>query len=204
MKILCIGRNYADHAKELNNPVPSEPVVFIKPDTAILKTGDDFYLPDYNSEIHYECEIVYRICREGKNIQRPFAFSYLDSVGLGIDFTARQLQEEAKKKGLPWTLAKAFNYSAPISAFNPIINYPDHKDLNLEFYVNGELRQKGNSQDMIFDIETLIVFLSKYFHLKTGDLIFTGTPAGVGKVSIGDHLEGYLQGTYANLFEGKI
>lgn len=194
MKILCIGRNYADHAKELNNPVPAEPVVFIKPDTSILKTGDDFYLPDYNSEIHYECEIVYRICREGKNIQRPFALSYLDAVGLGIDFTARQLQEEAKKKGLPWTLAKAFNYSAPISAFNPINQYPDHKNLNLEFYVNGELRQKGNSQDMIFDIETLIVFLSKYFHLKTGDLIFTGTPAGVGKVSIGDHLEGFLEG----------
>jgi acylpyruvate hydrolase len=194
MKILCIGRNYADHAKELNNPVPSEPVVFIKPDTAILKSGDDFYLPDYNSEIHYECEIVYRICREGKNIQRPFALTYLDSIGLGIDFTARQLQEEAKKKGLPWTLAKAFNYSAPISYFNPIINYPNLKNLNLEFYVNGELRQKGNSQDMIFDIESLIVFLSKYFHLKTGDLIFTGTPAGVGKVSIGDHLEGYLEG----------
>lgn len=194
MKILCIGRNYADHAKELNNPVPAEPVVFIKPDTAILKSGDDFYLPDYNSEIHYECEIVYRISREGKNIQRPFAFSYLDSVGLGIDFTARQLQEEAKKKGLPWTLAKAFNYSAPISAFNPVTQYADHKNLNLEFYVNGELRQKGNSQDMLFDIESLIVFLSKYFHLKTGDLIFTGTPAGVGKVSIGDHLEGYLEG----------
>lgn len=194
MKILCIGRNYADHAKELNNPVPSEPVVFIKPDTAILKTGDDFYLPDYNSEIHYECEIVYRICREGKNIQRPFALTYLDSIGLGIDFTARQLQEEAKKKGLPWTLAKAFNYSAPISTFNPIINYPNLKNLNLEFYVNGELRQKGNSQDMIFDIESLIVFLSQYFHLKTGDLIFTGTPAGVGKVSIGDHLQGYLEG----------
>lgn len=194
MKILCIGRNYADHAKELNNPVPAEPVVFIKPDTAILKSGDDFYLPDYNSEIHYECEIVYRISREGKNIQRPFAFSYLDAVGLGIDFTARQLQEEAKKKGLPWTLAKAFNYSAPISAFNPVTQYADHKNLNLEFYVNGELRQKGNSQDMLFDIESLIVFLSKYFHLKTGDLIFTGTPAGVGKVSIGDHLEGYLEG----------
>lgn len=194
MKILCIGRNYADHAKELNNPVPAEPVVFIKPDTAILKPGDDFYLPDYNSEIHYECEIVYRISREGKNIQRPFAFSYLDSVGLGIDFTARQLQEEAKKKGLPWTLAKAFNYSAPISPFTPVSKYPDHKNLNLEFYVNGELRQKGNSQDMLFDIESLIVFLSRYFHLKTGDLIFTGTPAGVGKVSVGDHLEGFLEG----------
>lgn len=194
MKILCIGRNYADHAKELNNPVPAEPVVFIKPDTAILKPGDDFYLPDYNSEIHYECEIVYRISREGKNIQRPFAFSYLDSVGLGIDFTARQLQEEAKKKGLPWTLAKAFNYSAPISPFTPVSRYPDHKNLNLEFYVNGELRQKGNSQDMLFDIESLIVFLSRYFHLKTGDLIFTGTPAGVGKVSVGDHLEGFLEG----------
>jgi 2-keto-4-pentenoate hydratase/2-oxohepta-3-ene-1,7-dioic acid hydratase in catechol pathway len=194
MKILCIGRNYADHAKELNNPVPAEPVVFIKPDTAVLKPGEDFYLPDFNSEIHYECEIVYRISREGKNIQRPFAFSYLEGIGLGIDFTARQLQEEAKKKGLPWTLAKAFNYSAPISNFNSVTNYPDHKNLNLEFYVNGELRQKGNSQDMLFDIESLIVFLSKYFHLKTGDLIFTGTPAGVGKVSIGDHLEGYLNG----------
>jgi acylpyruvate hydrolase len=194
MKILCIGRNYVDHAKELNNPVPAEPVVFIKPDTAVLKPGEDFYLPDYNSEIHYECEIVYRISREGKNIQRPFAFSYLEGIGLGIDFTARQLQEEAKKKGLPWTLAKAFNYSAPISNFNPVTNYSDHKNLTLEFYVNGELRQKGNSQDMLFDIESLIVFLSKYFHLKTGDLIFTGTPAGVGKVSIGDHLEGYLNG----------
>lgn len=194
MKILCIGRNYADHAKELNNPVPAEPVVFMKPDTAVLKPGEDFYLPDYNSEIHYECEIVYRISREGKSIQRPFAFSYLEGIGLGIDFTARQLQDEAKKKGLPWTLAKAFNHSAPVSAFRSVTDFPDHKNLTLEFYVNGELRQKGNSRDMLFDIESLIVFLSKYFQLKTGDYIFTGTPAGVGKVSVGDHLEGYLEG----------
>jgi 2-keto-4-pentenoate hydratase/2-oxohepta-3-ene-1,7-dioic acid hydratase in catechol pathway len=194
MKILCVGRNYADHAKELNNDIPDNPVIFMKPDTAVLKPGDDFYIPDFSQNIHYECEIVYRISREGKNIQAPFAFSYLDSIGLGIDFTARDLQDEAKKKGLPWTLAKSFNYSAPISHFNPVKNYPNHKDLKFEFFVNGELRQQGHTAQMLFDIENLLVFISRYFHLKTGDLIYTGTPAGVGQVHPGDHLQGFLEG----------
>ena len=194
MKIICVGRNYADHAKELHNPVPTEPVIFIKPDTAVLKPGEDFYLPDFDPEIHFECEVAYRICREGKNIQPSFSTTYIDSVGLGIDFTARTLQENAKQKGLPWTLAKAFNGSAPISTFSPIANYSNLQDIHFELKVNGISRQIGHTQDQIFSIEFLISFISKYFLLKTGDLIFTGTPAGVGKVNIGDHLEGYLSG----------
>lgn len=194
MKIICIGRNYRDHAKELDNPVPKEPVLFIKPDTALLKNNQDFYHPEYSQNIHYECEVVYRVSREGKYINRRFAMSYIDGVGLGIDFTARDLQKVAKEKGLPWTLAKCFNHAAPVSAMLAPEEFPDPLTLQFNLLLNGETRQTGDTRDMLFDLPALIEYISRYITIKKGDLIFTGTPAGVGKVEIGDHLQGYLEG----------
>lgn len=193
MKILCIGRNYEDHAKELKNPLPSEPVVFFKPDSALLRNNAPFYLPDFAKYFHHEVELVFKINRLGKNIEERFAHRYYSEVGLGIDFTARDLQDELRGKGLPWEKCKAFDGSAVISEFVPITNYADIKNLQFKLLVNGELRQVGNSGNMIFNIDQVIAHLSKYFTLKIGDLIYTGTPAGVGEIKPGDRLQGYIE-----------
>ena len=193
MKIICIGRNYVDHARELNNPVPENPVFFLKPDTALVRRNRPFYYPDFSKDIHYECELVVKINKLGKNIQKKFAHTYYNEIGIGIDFTARDLQAKAKAKGLPWEIAKAFDASAPLSM--EFINKDEFTNLNdIGFHLdkNGETVQEGNSADMIFDFDDLIAYLSKFFTLKTGDLIFTGTPAGVGPIKIGDKLEAYI------------
>lgn len=192
MKIIAVGRNYAEHAKELNNPMPDIPVIFMKPDTALLKENKPFYHPDFSVDIHHEIEIVLKISKEGKNIDPKFASRYFEEFALGIDFTARDIQQEHKEKGLPWELAKSFDHSAPVSAFLPKTNF---KEASLQFHldVNGETRQRGNTANLLFSFEYLIVFVSKFITLKKGDLLFTGTPKGVAKVQIGDHLEGYLE-----------
>ncbi len=194
MKIICIGRNYAEHAKELNNPVPTVPVIFMKPDTAILKDNKPFYHPDFSNDIHHELEIVLKIAKEGKHIAEKFAHKYYNEIGLGIDFTARDIQQKHKEKGLPWELAKSFDHSAPISHFIPKDQFKDLYQLNFHLELNGQTVQKGNTSDLLFQFEKLIAFVSQYITLKKGDLIFTGTPEGVGKVNIGDHLVGYLEG----------
>jgi acylpyruvate hydrolase len=194
MKIIAIGRNYAEHAKELNNPVPSVPVIFMKPDTALLKDNKPFYHPDFSEDVHHEIEIVLKVCKEGKNINEKFAADYFDEIGLGVDFTARDIQTRHKEKGLPWELAKAFDNSAPISDFVPKSKFTDLYQLKFNLESNGQTRQQGDTSNLLFSFEKLIAFVSRYITLKKGDLIFTGTPAGVSKVSIGDHLEGYLEG----------
>ncbi len=193
MKIIAIGRNYIDHAKELNNPVPESPVIFMKPDTAILKDNKDFYYPEFSKDIHYECEVVFRICNEGKYVTPKFAHKYYDAIGLGIDFTARDVQSIQKSKGLPWELAKAFDHSAVISNLIPKEEFANVNNINFCLLKNGEAVQVGNTKDMIFDIDSLIVYISKFITLRKGDLIYTGTPAGVGPVTIGDKLEGVLE-----------
>jgi 2-keto-4-pentenoate hydratase/2-oxohepta-3-ene-1,7-dioic acid hydratase in catechol pathway len=193
MKIIAIGRNYAEHAKELNNPVPGVPVIFMKPETALLKENKPFYHPDFSEDIHHEIEIVIKISKEGKHISEQFAQNYFEEVGLGVDFTARDIQSKHKEKGLPWELAKAFDGSAPVSTFVPKKQFADLKDINFKLDVNGETRQQGNTSFMLFSFEYIIAFVSKYITLKKGDLIYTGTPQGVGKVNIGDRLEGYLE-----------
>jgi len=193
MKIIAIGRNYADHAKELNNPVPVIPVIFMKPDTAVLKDNKPFYYPEFSSEIHYEIEIVLKVCKEGKHIAEKFATDYYDEIGLGIDFTARDIQQKHKENGLPWELAKSFDNSAAISNFIPKSEFQNLYDLNFNLEINGKIVQHGNTKDLIFSFEYLIAFISQYITLKKGDLIFTGTPKGVGKVNIGDHLTGYFE-----------
>src|SRR5690606_13803139 len=192
MKIIAIGRNYIDHAKELNNPVPEPPVIFMKPDTAILKDNKDFYFPEFSSDIHYECEVVFRLCNEGKHVSAKFAHKYYDAVGLGIDFTARDIQSKHKEKGLPWELAKAFDNSAVISNLILKEEFENLSDINFSLQKNGSAVQVGNTKDMIFDIDSLIVYISKFITLRKGDLIYTGTPAGVGPIAIGDKLEGYI------------
>ncbi|TAG06764.1 MAG: FAA hydrolase family protein [Cytophagia bacterium] len=194
MKILAIGRNYVAHIQELNNEIPDEPVIFLKPDTAILRNNEAFYLPSFSQDIHHEVELVLRVCKEGKNIAVEFAHKYFDAIGLGIDFTARDLQTKAKEKGLPWEIAKAFNGSAPISNhFIAVNEFADLKNINFHLEINGEIKQKGNTGLVLFDFNQIIHHLSKYFTLKTGDLIFTGTPAGVGAVKIGDRLKGFIE-----------
>lgn len=193
MKIIAIGRNYAEHAKELNNPVPGVPVIFMKPETALLKDNKPFYHPDFSEDIHHEIEIVLKISKEGKHISEKFADNYFDEIALGVDFTARDIQSRHKEKGLPWELAKAFDNSAPVSKFLPKSQFADLKNLNFKLDVNGQTRQVGNTSNMLFSFEYIISFVSKYITLKKGDLIFTGTPQGVAKVSIGDRLEGYLE-----------
>lgn len=193
MKIICIGRNYEEHARELKNPLPAEPVVFMKPDSALLRNNDPFYIPDFANEFHYECELVFRIHKLGKNIDEKFANRYYDAIGLGVDFTARDLQDELRGKGLPWEKCKAFDNSAVISSeFTPVENFQDLSNIDFRLTVNDEVRQKGNSADMINGIDAIISYVSKYFTLKIGDLIYTGTPAGVGPVKIGDRLKGYI------------
>jgi 2-keto-4-pentenoate hydratase/2-oxohepta-3-ene-1,7-dioic acid hydratase in catechol pathway len=194
MKIICIGRNYVAHAQELNNDVPDEPVFFMKPDSALLRNNDPFYIPDWTSEVHHEIELVIRINRIGKNIEQRFAHRYYDEIGLGIDFTARDVQKELKQKGLPWEKAKAFDQSAVIgSTFLPVSIFPDPESIRFSLQINGSIVQEGNSELMIFGFEEIISHVSKYMTLKIGDLIYTGTPAGVGAVKIGDHLKGYLE-----------
>lgn len=193
MKIIAIGRNYAEHAKELNNPVPTVPVIFMKPDTAILRDNKPFYHPEFSTDIHHEIELVLKVSKEGKHIAEKFASNYFDEIGLGIDFTARDIQQKHKEKGLPWELAKAFDNSAPISKFIPKANFKDLNNLNIRLDLNGKTVQDGNTKDLLFSFEYIIAFVSKYISLKKGDLIFTGTPQGVGKVNIGDHLDGYLE-----------
>lgn len=192
MKIIAIGRNYQEHAKELNNPVPSKPVVFLKPDTALLKEGKAFFHPAFSNDIHYEVELIIKIEKEGKHIQPKFAKNYIESIGLGIDFTARDLQQECKEKGLPWEIAKAFDYSAPIGEFIPVNEINDLNNISFSLNKNNTRVQTGNSSEMIFNFETIITYVSQIFTLKKGDLIFTGTPAGVGKINIGDLFEGYI------------
>lgn len=192
MKIIAVGRNYVKHIEELANEVPSEPVIFTKPETALLRNNDPFYHPDFSQDIHHEVEIVLKISKMGKNIEEKFAHKYFDEIGLGIDFTARDIQSRLKSKGLPWDLAKGFNDSAPISEFAFKDQY-DLKDLNFSLKKNGELVQEGNTSTMIYNFNYIIHFVSQYFTLKTGDMIFTGTPAGVGQVKKGDQLEGFIE-----------
>lgn len=192
MKIICIGRNYAAHIEELKNEKPGKPVVFLKPDTALLKNGSPFYYPDFSKNIHHEAELVLKISKEGKYIQPQFAHRYFEEIGLGIDFTARDLQDQCKAKGLPWEIAKAFNSSAPIGDFKSVSDFADLSDIDFHLEINGELRQKGNTSLMLFDFATIIAYVSQFFMLKKGDLIYTGTPAGVGPVHIGDRLAGFI------------
>lgn len=194
MKIIAIGRNYAAHAKELNNPIPGNPVIFLKPDTAVLKDNKPFYIPDFSSDIHYELEVVLKICKEGKHISEKFAANYYEEVGIGIDFTARDIQTVHKQQGLPWELAKAFDHSAAISSFISKTAIPDMHNLEFELTINDQTRQQGNTKNMLFSFEKIIAFVSQYITLKKGDLIFTGTPEGVGQVHQGDRLAATLQG----------
>ena len=192
MKIICIGRNYAEHAKELGNEIPESPVIFMKPDTAVLKKGSDFYIPEFSNDVHYELELVLKISKGGKYIQEENADKYYDEIGLGIDFTARDLQSELKGKGLPWELAKGFDGSAVLSEFYKKEDF-DMKNINFSLMKNKEQMQNGNTSLMIFSPEKIIAFVSQYFTLRVGDLIFTGTPKGVGKVSENDILEAFLE-----------
>lgn len=192
MKIICIGRNYVEHAKELGNEIPTSPVIFMKPDTAVLKKGCDFYIPEFSNDIHYELELVLKISKGGKYIQEINADKYYEEIGLGIDFTARDLQSQLKEKGLPWELAKSFDGSAVVSEFCRKEDF-DMKNINFSLKKNKEEVQLGNTSLMIFSPEKIIAFVSQYFTLRVGDLIFTGTPKGVGKVSENDILEGFLE-----------
>jgi len=204
MRIFAIGRNYAEHIKELNNERPDEPVIFTKPDTAILKNASPFYYPDFSKDIHHEIELVLKISKEGKNIEEKFADKYFDSIGLGVDFTARDLQQKAKDKGLPWDIAKGFNSSAPISdKFIPVSEFKNLSDINFKLEVDGAVKQQGNTSLMLFSFNYIISYLSKFFTLRTGDLIFTGTPKGVGPVQIGNKLTGYLENEKLLEFEVK-
>ncbi|MBM3185342.1 MAG: fumarylacetoacetate hydrolase family protein [Bacteroidetes bacterium] len=202
MKIICIGRNYAEHAKELNNDLPEEPLFFLKPDTALLKEKD-FYYPNFTNDLHFECEIVVKIDKVGKNIEQKFANKYYSEITLGIDFTARDLQQKCKEKGLPWEKAKGFDNSAPISNKWVKLKDIDFASTEFCFFQNNEQRQQGFTRDMIFNIDEIIAYVSKFITLKTGDLIFTGTPAGVGPVAIGDILRATLNGEEMFLFHVK-
>lgn len=194
MKILAIGRNYVAHIEELGNERPEEPVVFTKPNTALLTNNKPFYYPDFTQDIHHEVELVLRICRNGKYVDEKFAHKYYDAIGVGIDLTARDLQAKAKKKGLPWAIAKGFNGSAPLSNhFVDVQDIPDKKNINFRLEVNGEVRQQGNTSKMIFSFEKIIAYISKFFLIQKGDLIFTGTPAGVGPIQVGNTLEAYFE-----------
>jgi len=192
MKIICIGRNYAEHAKELGNNVPTEPVFFCKPDSAMLPRSNPLFIPPFTNDLHYEVELIIKIDRLGKNIEEQFADRYYSTIGLGIDFTARDVQEEQKKKGLPWEKAKAFDGSAVVGKdFLPLEEF-DRSNIRFSLKKNGEVVQIGNSSDMIFNFNKIIAYVSQFMTLKIGDLIFTGTPSGVGPVAINDVLEGYL------------
>jgi len=204
MRIFAIGRNYAEHIKELSNERPEEPVIFTKPDTAVLKNNAPFYYPDFSKDVHHEVELVLHICREGKNIEEKFAHRYYDAIGVGIDFTARDLQQKAKEKGLPWDIAKGFNGSAPISdKFIPTGQLKDLQNINFSLKVDGEFRQQGNTSLMLFSFDYIILYLSRFFTLRKGDLIFTGTPKGVGPVKVGNVLSAYIEDEKLLEFEVK-
>jgi 2-keto-4-pentenoate hydratase/2-oxohepta-3-ene-1,7-dioic acid hydratase in catechol pathway len=193
MKIICVGRNYTDHIKELENNKPKEPVLFLKPDSSIILNNKPFFIPDFSKNIHYELELIIKISRLGKHIQEKFSHKYYDFIGLGIDFTARDLQSDLKNKGLPWEKSKAFDGSCFISKWINKSEFNDVNNLNFKLNKNGKTVQKTNSKLMLWKIDELISYISTFFTLKIGDVIFTGTPAGVGKVSIGDNLEGFIE-----------
>jgi 2-keto-4-pentenoate hydratase/2-oxohepta-3-ene-1,7-dioic acid hydratase in catechol pathway len=193
MKIFCVGRNYADHAKELNNAIPDEPVIFMKPKSALLQAHTPFYYPEFTNELHYECELVLRISKNGKYIQEKFANKYYDAITAGIDFTARDIQDELKKKGLPWEKAKAWDNSAAVGKWLPVQNIKNKNSINFHLQKNNETVQKGNSADMIFNFDFLVCYISNFFSVNIGDLIFTGTPAGVGEVVVGDEIEAFIE-----------
>ncbi len=194
MKILCIGRNYREHVKEMKSDVPSVPVFFMKPDTAVITRNRPFYLPDFSQEIHYEAELVIKICKVGKNILKKFAHTYYNEIGIGLDLTARDLQAKCKEKGLPWLIAKGFDQSAPLGKFLPISSFKKPDDIHFHLELNGITVQKSSSAEMIFDFDDIISYISHFITLKTGDLIFTGTPSGVGPIKIGDRLEAFIEG----------
>src|SRR6187455_749374 len=194
MKIFCVGRNYVDHAKELGNAVPEEPVIFMKPKSALLQAHTPFYYAEFTNELHFEAELVLLVCKNGKYIQERHASNYYNGITVGIDFTARDLQDEAKKKGLPWEKAKAFDNSAAVGKFIDITPEFNKKDIKFSFNKNSEKVQEGSSGEMIFSFDSLISHISNYFSLNIGDLVFTGTPAGVGECVVGDELEAFLDG----------
>lgn len=192
MKIFAIGQNYVEHNKELNSKNPTEPVVFMKPDTALLKNNKPFYVPDFSNELHYETELIIKINRIGKNIAPRFAHRYYSEIGLGVDFTARDLQRKLKAEGKPWEICKAFDNSAVIGNFIPVESVSNVQDIRFSLELNGKTVQQGHSADMIFPIDELVAYVSRFFTLKIGDILFTGTPVGVGTVSPGDNLKGYI------------
>lgn len=194
MKIICIGRNYVMHAKELKNPVPEKPVFFMKPETALLLRNRPFFYPEFSKDIHYEVEMVFRINKVGKYIDEKFAHTYYDKLAIGIDLTARDVQSECKAKGLPWEVAKAFDSSAPLSDFIPVSEFESVHNINFSLKKNGQLVQEGNTRDMLFTIDRIIAYVSQFVTLKIGDLIYTGTPAGVGPIAIGDEFEAFIEG----------
>lgn len=194
MKLICIGRNYADHIEELKNERPDEPVVFIKPDSAILPKDQDFYIPEFSDDVHYEVEVLVKIKKVGKHIDEKFAYKYYDEVGLGIDFTARDLQSKLKEKGLPWEKAKGFDGAAVIGKWLPKSEFNDMNSLDFSLSKNGNPVQKGNTRLMLWKIDELVAYVSRFFMLKKGDILFTGTPSGVGKIATNDYLAGVLEG----------
>ncbi len=194
MKILCVGRNYQEHARELNNPVPTSPILFFKPDTAIVRENKDVYYPAFTRNLHFECEVVLRIGKEAKHVEEAYVLDYIDGVGLGIDLTARDLQDEIKQKGLPWTLAKGFDGAAPMSVMLDPATLPPLDQLHFTCAINGTTRQIGHTADMIFSVPVLLSYITRFITLKKGDLVFTGTPSGVGALAIGDQVEGWLEG----------
>ena len=203
MKIICIGQNYLEHIKELNSAIPDEPVFFLKPDTALLQDNKPFYIPDFSNDIHHEVEIVLKINRLGKNIAEQFAHKYYDELTVGIDFTARDIQKQQKTKGLPWEKAKGFDGSAPMGKFVSKKKFPAMNNIGFHLNLNGKTVQKGNTGDLLFSFDKIISFISQFITLKIGDLIYTGTPVGVGAVKIGDKLEAFLEGEKLLAFEVK-
>ena len=196
MKLICIGRNYAAHAAELNDgaELPKEPLFFLKPDTALLRNNDPFYIPAFSNEVHYECELVVRINKLGKNIAPRFAHRYYDAVTVGVDITARDMQERFRKQGLPWELCKGFDGSAVLGDFIPVERFAHMQNIHFHLDIDGHTVQRGHTVDMLFGVDELVSYVSQFFMLKTGDLIFTGTPVGVGPLQIGQHVEGFLEG----------
>jgi 2-keto-4-pentenoate hydratase/2-oxohepta-3-ene-1,7-dioic acid hydratase in catechol pathway len=203
MKIFCVGRNYADHAKELKNEVPDEPVIFMKPKSALLQPHTPFYYPEFTNELHYECELVLRIAKNGKYIQEKFANKYYDAVSVGIDFTARDIQSELKQKGLPWEKAKAWDNSAVVGKWVPVTGLKNKNNINFALYKNKELVQQGSSEEMLFSFDYIVSYISNFFSINIGDLIFTGTPAGVGEAVVGDELEGFMEDQSLFMLEVK-
>lgn len=202
MKIICVGRNYIDHINELANQKPTEPVLFMKPDTSVLIKGNLFVIPEFSNDVHHEVEVLVKICKVGKYIQPKFADKYYNQIGLGIDFTARDMQSKLKEKGLPWEISKGFDGSAVIGDFVDKTQFQDLQNVSFELKKNNETVQKGNTKDMLWQINELIAYVSQFFTLKTGDIIFTGTPSGVAKVNPNDELEGFLEGK--KMFSFKV